>query len=150
MRIEIIDFQTILPYWQQFLWPNRKSEINPISTIKYMGGYDMNIKNNTPTFWAIFDDKKIVGVNSGVKTSIDGYRSRGIYILGDYRGKNLSNLLFSELEKQAKIEQCSYIWSMPRKGSHYSYLKYGFVQTSDFFDEGVEFGPNCYVKKDIL
>ena len=46
-------------------------------------------------------------------------------------------------------EQCTHIWSLPRKSALSVYEKYGFIKTSDFFDERVEFGPNCYVKKEL-
>ena len=49
--------------------------------------------------------------------------------------------------KQAKKEKCDAVWSMPRKSALPAYEKFGFVKQGDFFDEGVEFGPNCWVLK---
>lgn len=149
LKIEQVSFDIVLPIWYNKLWINRKSDIKSMSSIQYLGGIDMDIYQYKPSFWAIYDGSEVIGVNSGFKTKNDYYRSRGIWINPDYRGKNLSNLLFVELEKQAILENCNNLWSMPRKGSHYAYLKFGFKQTSEFFDEGVEFGPNCYVLKNI-
>jgi GNAT superfamily N-acetyltransferase len=77
------------------------------------------------------------------------YRSRGIWVDPVYRGKGVAGILFCELEGQAMKEQCKSIWSVPREKALPSYVKYGFKQTSDFFNEGMEFGPNCYVIKEL-
>jgi hypothetical protein len=52
-----------------------------------------------------------------------------------------------ELEKQALSENCNMLWTMARKNSLFAYKNFGFVQVSEFFTEGVEFGPNCYMRK---
>jgi len=36
------------------------------------------------------------------------------------------------------------LWTIPRQSSWPAYKNVGFIQTSDWFSEGVEFGPNCY------
>ena len=41
------------------------------------------------------------------------------------------------------------IWSMSRKSALPAYLSVGYEQTTDFFNEGVEFGPNCYVRMEL-
>ena len=149
IRIEKIDFEIILPIWKDFLWPNRKTEIKPLSSMKYLGGYDMSIYDYIPTFFAVFDNDKIIGVNSGFRTDINFYRSRGIFVFDNYRKLGISQKLFEVTESQAKEEGCSFLWSIPRKQAIASYLKFGFEKTSDWFDENMEFGPNCYVCKKI-
>lgn len=149
MKIQKISFDTILPYWQ-ILWPNRKSIIKEVSSMTYLGGYDMNIYSlYSPTFFGLFLDNNIIGVNSGHKTSNNFYRSRGLWVDTKFRGKNLSSYLLSAAEQQAIYEKCNYIWSIPRKKALNSYLKNGYLQTSNFFDQGMEFGPNCYTSKDL-
>lgn len=146
----LISFEEILPVWSKYLWPNRKSPIKPLSSIKYLGGYDMAIYNNKPTFIGLFADTTLIGVNSGFLTSPNYYRVRGIYIFPEYRGKNLSELIFSALDKIALDEGAKYVWSMPRKSALSVYLRHGFLRTSDWFEEGVEFGPNCYVNLELF
>lgn len=150
IQVSKIDFDTILPIWNIHLWPNRKTEIKPLSSIRYMGGYDMSIYNYTPTFLAAFIDDKIVGVNSGFKTSQNHYRSRGIFVFPEYRSLGVAQHLFLAIEDQAKQEGCNLLWSIPRKTAVISYLKFGFKITSPWFDENMEFGPNCYVCKSIV
>jgi GNAT superfamily N-acetyltransferase len=150
-RSEIVDFETILPIWEEKLWPNRESEIKSMSSMMYQGGYDMSIyEKYEPTFFAVYNVvNEIVGVNSGHRTSNDLYRSRGIWVDPRYRLKGVSGILFCELHGQAMREGCTAIWSIPRQIALPAYEKYGFKQTSDFFDEGMEFGPNCYVYKEL-
>lgn len=149
IEIKKIDFETILPIWEKYLWPARKSPIRSISSMKYLGGYDMSIYDQIPSFFAAIKDDKIVGVNSGFKTADAFYRSRGIFVLEEYRKLGVSQLLFEATEDQGKKESCSFFWSIPRKTAINSYLKYGFKITSEWFDENMEFGPNCYVCKSI-
>lgn len=149
MKVKKVLFEDILPYWQ-ILWPNRKSKIQPMSSMRYKSGYDLNIYNlYTPTFFALFLENDIIGVNSGHKTSENYYRSRGLWIDPEYRGNNFSNFLLEAVNNQAVLEKSKYIWTIPRKSALKSYKKNGFIKTSDFFDRGVEFGPNCYALKEL-
>lgn len=150
-QTNIIDFETILPIWQNKLWPNRKSPIRPMSSMTYKGGYDTDIYiKYQPTFFAVYNIVgEIIGVNSGHKTSDNLYRSRGIWVDPRYRRKGVSGVLFCELHGQAMKEGCKAIWSIPRKQALSAYEKYGFRCTSSFFNEGMEFGPNCYVYKEL-
>jgi len=150
-RSGVVDFETILPFWQEKLWPNRTSEIKPMSSMMYQGGFDMEIyKKYSPTFFAVYNVVgEIVGVNSGHRTTDDLYRSRGIWVDPRYRKLGVSGVLFCELHGQAIKEKCKAIWSIPRKEALPAYEKVGFKKTSEFFDEGMEFGPNCYVYKDL-
>ena len=150
-KVEIVDFQTILPIWEEELWLGRSSEIKPMSSMTYLGGFDMSIyEKYEPTFFAVYNVvNEIVGVNSGHRTSDDLYRSRGIWVDPRYRGNGIAGILFCELFGQAINEQCEAVWSVPRKNALLAYEKVGFKQTSDFFDEGMEFGPNCYVYAEL-
>lgn len=146
-----VNFDSILPIWKEKLWPGRKDAIRPMSDIVYGGGHDSTIyKNFKPTFFVVFNlSNEIIGVNSGHRSSIDLYRSRGLWVDPQYRRMGISGILFNELHMQAIKENCKAIWSIPRKEALPAYKKYGFVQTSDFFDRGMEFGPNCYAYKEI-
>lgn len=132
-------FETILPVWAEKLWPGRTSAIEPISamTWPYEGcpdPIDMDIFNYEPTFWAVYDGDRIVGVNSGHRTTDWQYRSRGIWVDPEYRGKGIANLLFTCLENQARVEGCEMIWSIPRKTALTAYTKFGFETVGDFIE----------------
>jgi hypothetical protein len=146
-KVEIVDFQTILPIWEEELWLGRSSEIKPMSSMTYLGGFDMEIyKNYKPTFFAVYNNAdQIIGVNSGHRTSNTMYRSRGIWVNESYRNQGIAGILFCETFGQAMKEKCTHVWSVPRKNALVAYTKVGFKPTSEFFDEGMEFGPNCYV-----
>lgn len=144
-----IEWEQILPVWRDKLWPGRKSEIKPINGIKFMGGFDRNIEHSTPTFFGAFSNDELIGVNSGFRTDVDSYRSRGLYVEHTYRRQGIAQLLLHAIEAQAIFEGHSLLWSMPRATSMPAYLKFGFVRVSNFFDENVEFGPNCFASKYI-
>ena len=139
-------FDVVLFYWKNKLWPNRKSEIKPMSSMQYLGGFDMSIyKKYSPIFFIATINEKIIGVNSGHRTSKSSYRTRGIWVDPKYRNKGVSQQLFSVIKNNAIKENCDNIWSIPRKEALPAYEKFGFKRTSNFFDKDMEFGPNCYV-----
>jgi GNAT superfamily N-acetyltransferase len=148
--IKEITWEMIKQIWTDHLWAGRKSLIEPTSSIKFMGGYDLSIKSNTPAFFGAFTDEgKCIGVNSGFSTSKTHYRSRGLYVFPKHRGKGIGQLLLTRTIEEAKNENKNIIWSMPRKSSLGVYESVGYVVISDFFNQDVEFGPNCYVVKYI-
>lgn len=149
MIVRKISFEEILPFWN-LLWPNRKSKILEMSSMTYLGGYDISIyQKYKPTFFGLYIDNKIIGVNSGHKTKKDYYRSRGLWIDSLHRGSNLSLILLKKVDDQAIFENCKYVWSIPRQGALSAYIKNNYIQKSNFFNENVEFGPNCYVLKEL-
>ena len=116
--------------------------------MRYLGGYDVSIyKKYKPTFFKLYINNKIAGVISGHKSDPESYRLRGIYIEKEYRGNSLSNILFDSIAKQAILENCTNVWSFPRKVSLFSYESAGFTQTTKFITKGVNYGPNCFVIK---
>jgi len=147
-QITVIDWDTILPIWRDYLWKGRLTAIKPTNGLKLMGGYDNRVEEYSPTFVGAFINNKLVGVNSGHSTSESEYRSRGIYIFPKYRSLNISQKLFKSIEDQARIENKSILWSMPRASALPAYEKFGFRKVSKFFDD-MEFGPNCYVVKEL-
>ena len=140
-QIKDIDFETILPLWK-LLWPNTV-DIQPMSSIKYLGSYDMDIYTKfKPTFLGLYDNEILIGSISGHKTSHEDYRIRGIYILPEYRAKGLSKLLFDAVISQAKKENSTQIWSLPKKEAFFSYKKSNFIQTTDYIKTA--YGENCF------
>lgn len=146
-----ITFNEILQVWKDKLWISRKSKINPMSSMMYLGGHNMDIhKLYEPTFFGLFNNDQLIAVNSGHKTSDLLYRSRGLYVDPLYRGEGLASILFASTRHQAIKEGCTHIWSLPRKSALYAYTNNEYIQTSDWIEEGVEFGPNCYVLQEVL
>ncbi len=151
MRATKISFEDILPIWENKLWPNRESAIEGISamTWPYEGNpdpIDMKIFDYQPTFYGVFMDNKLVGVNSGHRTTDTQYRSRGIWVDPDYRKRGVAQLLFVLTEHQARIEKCEMMWSIPRKTALTAYTKFGFTTVGDFIVTETA-DANIYVKK---
>tara|TARA_Y100001972_G_C7619945_1_gene310876 strand:+ start:569 stop:1030 length:462 start_codon:yes stop_codon:yes gene_type:complete len=151
MKATKISFEDILPIWENKLWPNRESAIEGISamTWPYEGNpepIDMNIFEYQPTFYGVFMDNKLIGVNSGHRTTDTQYRSRGIWVDPDYRKRGVAQLLFVLTEHQARIEKCEMMWSIPRKTALTAYTKFGFTTVGDFIVTETA-DANIYVKK---
>lgn len=147
-QVKEIDYETIYIVWRDKLWPGRVSPIRAMSSMQYLGGYNVAVYDlYTPTFWGLYCNDGLIGVNSGYRSTDDAYCSRGLWIDENHRGKGLSKLLFVELEKQALSEGCQALWSIPRVTSFPAYKSFGFEASSDWFTEGMEFGPNRYVFK---
>jgi len=150
MRLERLDFNTIKTIWENNLWPNRSSaiETHSVMTWPYEGNpeqYDMDIFNYPATFWGAYLDNKLVGVNSGHKTTDKQYRSRGIWVNPEYRKRGVAQMLFLMTAHQAKVERCEMLWSIPRKTALPAYTKFGFETVGDFIvTETSE--ANIYVK----
>lgn len=148
--IQEITFDEIKLVWSQYLWPNRKSEIEPINSMMFMGGYDMELlKKYEPTFWGYFIDDTLAGVNSGFRTSDYSYRSRGLYVKPKYRRIGIGQDLLDKTILQGINEGCSVIWSIPRQDAYSTYHSVGFNKIGPWFDKDMEFGPNCYAFKEV-
>jgi len=142
MGIREITFEEVLPLWKQLWYP--KTDIQKRSGMLLLHRFERSIITNDEievTYFGYEVSGKIVGVNSGY--SIDGYRSRGLFVLPEYRRQGISQKLFQATEDKAK----KILWSIPRKESLGSYKKFGFKVVSEFF-EG-EYGKNCFVVKVI-
>lgn len=143
-----ITFEEILAIWKNKLWHNRKSIIEKVSCMVYLGGFDTSIYNNNPTYFAIIKDNKILAVNSGHMSTNQYYRSRGLWVDENYRRKGLTYILFDALYKQARLEKAKYIWSFPRENSLHAYIKNGFTISSNVIEN--ELGPHYYVIKKLI
>ena len=146
----MVDFETILPTWTNKLWPGRVSPIKPQSSMTMGQGYNMRIYDDYRTWcWAIYCNDEIVAVNSGHQTSECDFRSRGLYVDPAHRGVGLANQLLEDIIICADALGMERVWTLPRKGSENVYVNAGFVLTGDWFDEGMEFGPNILAIKEI-
>lgn len=153
MKIERLTFEQITSVWQNHLWPDRESPIESHSamTWPFEGNpeqYDMNVFNYPATFWGVYIDNKLVGVNSGHKTTDTQYRSRGIWVDPEYRKQGVAQNLFNMTEHRAILEKCNMIWSIPRKTALPAYTKFGFETVGDYIVTETS-DANIYVKKII-
>lgn len=150
MHTKRLDFDTVKDIWQDHLWPNRTSTIETHSamTWPFQGNpeqYDMKVFDYPATFWGVYLDNKLVGVNSGHKTTDEQYRSRGIWVDPEYRKRGVAQMLFIMTAHQAKFEGCEMLWSIPRKTALPAYTKFGFETVGDYIvTETSE--ANIYVK----
>ena len=153
MIIERITWEEILGIWKEELWPDRVSSIEPVSAMKYLGGYDLDLQEQDPIFFGAIDKGVVCGVNSIVRTAPHQFRSRGLWVDPEKRRQGLGKDLLSWSISAARGHDAYEMWSAPRRDALPVYESVGFVRTSDWFDEGMEFGPNCYVlvyiKRDV-
>jgi GNAT superfamily N-acetyltransferase len=105
MHLEKISFDQILPIWNNYLWPERVSEITPTSAMCYLGGYDLVNMDSMPTFFAYMIEGEIAGVNSGHMCKDNDYRSRGLYVFEKFRGRGIGTILLKDTIEQAKKEE---------------------------------------------
>lgn len=145
MKIEECSFDEVRSVWEKLLWPGRQSPIKAHSSLCYLSGHDMAIYNNPVYFFkAIGSEGEVMGVNSCFQTTSGQFRSRGLFVLQDFRGCGVGKLLLEAAKDKARENGALEIWSMPRKGSEQVYNSAGFSMVGDWFDEGVEFGPNIF------
>lgn len=143
-----ISFQNIEPIWKNQLWPERTSKIEPTSWINHQGKIDLKLSLGSPTFFGVFKERSnLVGVVSGFKTSPEHYRSRGLWVHPDHRGHGLGILLMNRLTAQARIENSSVLWTMPRHSA------WGFYKTFGFINSGLvtefEYGPHFLAELEL-
>lgn len=132
-----ITFEEVFPVWNEKLWLNRKSPIESHSAMAWpfeglVDEYDMSIFDYPATFIGAYDNNKLVGVNSGHKTSDLHYRSRGLWVDPEYRRQGIAQMLFALLENQAVVEQTEMMWSLPRKSALTAYQHFGFRTVGDY------------------
>ena len=144
VEIRSIDWNTILDVWQHHLWVGRSSPIEPTSAMTLNRQYDMSYMDTNPVFWGAYIDGELVGVNSGHSAGLNQFRSRGLFVFPEHRGKMIGQLLIQAVVDYARSAGCELVWTIPRKGSFGTYQRVGFKQISDWFTDSVEFGPNCY------
>jgi GNAT superfamily N-acetyltransferase len=131
-NITKITFEQIYPIWNNYLWPDRVSDITSNSAMCFLEGYDLFNMQTTPTFFAYVIDGEIAGVNSGHLCNDQQYRSRGLYVFENFRGKGIGTILLKTTIAQAMVENAALCWSYPRKTSWKSYLHAGFELASDW------------------
>jgi GNAT superfamily N-acetyltransferase len=153
IRFGLTRFDTVEQVWRERLWLNRTSAIETHSAMTWPHDgntleYDMDIFKYPASFFAVWHDEKLIGVNSGHRTTDTLYRSRGLWVDPDYRKQGIAQLLFGATETAAQLEGCSAVWSIPRKTALSAYKHFGFEAVGGFF--GTETSDaNIYVIKNL-
>lgn len=141
-NIKKIEYKDIFPVWTNHLWPNRSTPIEPNSAMIFKEGYTVKNMFMTPTFFGYYIGNTLVGVNSGHKCLDKSYRSRGLYVFPEYRGRGIGKDLLNATVNQGFSELATFIWSYPRYDSWKTYESVGFSLCSEWY-EG-EQGLNAY------
>ncbi len=148
----LIDFPTIQEVWRTKLWPDRTSPIETHSAMMWPNlandQYDMKVFEYTASFFGVFSDGTLVGVNSGHKTSDTHYRSRGLWVEPSFRKQGIAQMLFQMTEQQAIDENSLFVWSVPRKTALSAYQRFGFNAVGGFFGTETS-NANIYVIKNL-
>lgn len=140
---EILVWEDVKPIWDKHLWPGRDSQ--PVTSMKYRGGYDMEYKNQTPYFIGFVDEPdNVIAVNSYVPTKSSGeeWRSRGLWVHPKHRGCGHAKELLEFMIDDIKKKGGTFIWTMPRRGALEAYESVGFSQSTAWKKQ--DWGVNCY------
>lgn len=144
MKIVPSTFNEILPVWRDHLWPGRTSPLREHSSMRLEGGFDPDIYKNEVYFYKIVVDDVLAGTNSVFKTGDGEFRSRGLYVFPEFRGRSLSRTLLEEAIAYTERQGGKVLWSLPRVRALPAYESVGFKKLRAAQDQDMEFGPNVY------
>tara|TARA_R110002072_G_scaffold301209_1_gene480511 strand:- start:146 stop:688 length:543 start_codon:yes stop_codon:yes gene_type:complete len=159
--IKKITFNEICEVWKKYL-PNMSLEPNSaMNCMKQLildenhqyiqtDTYDLENQKFTPTFWGAFDNEKLIGVNSGHMTLDRMYRSRGLYVNKDYRGRGIGQKLLMKTTSQGYHENAIAIWSYPKHDSWSTYGYVGFRQSGHTFNFEWEQSGESFNTKSVV
>lgn len=112
----------------------------------------MSLMRAPAHFWIARTPEHILGVLSGhfggIIDNQRSYRTRGLWVSTVARRHGMARALMNAATTQAKKENCTLIWTFPRKSSISFYESVGFQRVGEWIDSG-EFGPNIYALKTI-
>ncbi len=138
-----LSFAEIKEIWAKDLWNEKykievfkdgqfqPQEIKPMSCMVFnnLQRLDENIfKLYTPLFLGYYNDG-IKAVNSGHKTSVLHYRTRGAWCDMDCRRKGYSHEIMEVLEEDAKKQHAEMMWTFSKTSSIPFYESCGFEKT---------------------
>lgn len=146
--IKQISFDEIYEMWSKQLWPHRTSPIESNSAMIFLGGYTMDNMFTTPTFFGYYDNDMLIGVNSGHGCADNSYRSRGVYVMPEYRKREIGTKLLLATIEQGRKQDCDFVWSYPRRSSWNTYKSAGFELASDW-ERSETSEANAYCRIDL-
>ena len=153
LNVVEVDFPTVLPLWTSVLWPGRVSPIRPVSSMVFLGGYDLSIYNytNQARFFGVYDaSANLVGAFSGHPTSDTEYRARGLCVIPSFQNIGIGTNLVNAITRVAAESGREVCWCLPRVANMQFFQTCGYTTMSAPFTDGVEFGPNVYMAHALL
>ena len=136
--IKNISFTQVCELWE-YLHPLRNHL--EYSNMKYLNGFS-NMHNIDVFYFGYYENNKLVGVNSCHMSEPDKFRSRGLYVIKEYRNKNIGKKLLQHTIEHS-FKYVDFVWSFPREKSLPVYQRVGFIKKSEFIK--ADYGMNCYV-----
>lgn len=112
--IKEIEFSDILFVWQNELWPNRKSLIEPVNAIGIGSELDFNIMSSVPVFYGIYLNGEIVPCLSSHASSLFEFRIRGMCTRAECRKRCFASSLVDHLLEYARCQDFKTAWIMTR------------------------------------
>ena len=143
--IQRITYYLMFTIWHDHLWPNRTSPIESTSAMRFLGGYDIENMNYPPYFFAWVEDGKVLGVNSGHLCADNSFRSRGLYVFPEYRGRGIAQSLLKATIEEARNDGADFAWSYPKKSSWKAYESVGFELASDWEQSELDINAYCRI-----
>lgn len=135
-------FETVYDLWRNHLWPDRTTNIEAHSAMLMSGQYELKNFRYPPTFFVLYIEGKLVGCNSGHKCCDGSYRSRGLYVLPEYRKNGYGKEFLLATIEQGRKENATFVWSYPRYESWPTYESAGFELASEWKKD--ETGTNAF------
>ena len=69
-----------------------------------------------------------------------------MWVHPNFRGQKYSSVILTWCLEYAKRKDVDWMWTVPRESALPAYKSVGFVQQSDWFEDG-QYGPNCIASK---
>lgn len=150
-RVVVISQAEALEFWRRHLWSETVKPVAPVSSMVLGWGYDMAIYQIAqPFFFGVRSaNSELVGVVSGFATSSEHFRSRGLCVLPEFRGRGPGVLLLKAVLTKAEDLGFRLVWSFPRDSAFATYQRAGFRQVSDWFPNSEGLGRNCYAQVEL-
>jgi GNAT superfamily N-acetyltransferase len=146
VTIQEITYDQCLTLWQ-LLWETRVSPIEPTSAMKlptFATTREYTSIIGEPIFLGAFLDDKLVGVNSIHLVDAHQMRSRGLYVLPEYRSKGIATKLLKASIARRPADKI--LWSYPKEEALPTYVRAGFRCITDRIYDATEGKWNFYVK----
>ncbi len=146
VTIQEITYEQCLTLWQ-LLWVDRVSPIEPTSAMKlprFATTREYSDLIGEPTFLGAFWDDQLVGVNSLHSVGEHQMRSRGLYVLPEFRSKGIATKLLKETIARNPLDKI--LWSYPKDKALPTYVRAGFRVITDRIYDATEDKWNYYVK----
>lgn len=139
-------FEELRPFWSKYLWPNRLSQIEPVSCIDINTGIVSEILALPPPLFFKYEvNLEIIAVVSAQYTSAIDLRSRGLWVRDDFRRTGLGHSLVNYVFGIAAKNKLKRVWTLGRQSNAEFYHKCGFSILSS--TNKYEFGPHYIMVK---